>query len=104
GAILSTALLIGPAATSLRLARSPGRAIALAALIGTGVVWLGILLAYDSYSWPPSAQGWPVSFFVVMLVLACYLLGQLKGRPGDRRRGPFSSPPRAGATGRSMWA
>ena len=52
GAILSTALLVGPAATALQLTRRPGRAIVCAALVGIGVMWLGILLAYDSYTWP----------------------------------------------------
>ena len=51
GAILSTALLIGPAATALRLTRRVGRAVAAACLIGVGATWLGILLAYDSYYW-----------------------------------------------------
>jgi zinc/manganese transport system permease protein len=74
GAVLSTALLIGPAATALRLARSPGRAMAASAAIGTATTWLGILLAYDSFYWPPSQHGWPVSFFVVALVLIAYLL------------------------------
>jgi zinc/manganese transport system permease protein len=72
--VLSTALLIGPAATALRLARSPGRAMAVSAAIGTVATWLGILLAYDSYYWPPAQHGWPVSFFVVALVLTAYLL------------------------------
>ena len=68
------ALLIGPAATALRVAKSPGRAMAAAALIGTAITWLGILLAYDSYYWPPHGHGWPVSFFVVALVVVAYLL------------------------------
>ena len=84
GAILSTALLIGPAAAALRLAKSPGRAIACAAVIGVAATWAGIVLAYDSYNWPPAQQGWPVSFFVVSLVLAAYLLAQLTGRRARR--------------------
>jgi zinc/manganese transport system permease protein len=47
GAILSTALLVGPAATALRLTRRPGRAIAAAALIGVGS--------------PGSASCWPTT-------------------------------------------
>jgi zinc/manganese transport system permease protein len=74
GAVLSTALLIGPAATALRLTRSPGKAIAVSAATGLAATWLGIVLAYDSYYWPPAHHGWPVSFFVVALVLAGYLL------------------------------
>jgi zinc/manganese transport system permease protein len=84
GAVLSTALLIGPAATALRITKSPGRAMAVSALTGLVATWLGIVLAYDSFYWPPRGHGWPVSFFVVVLVLAGYLLSYA-GRP---RRAP----------------
>jgi zinc/manganese transport system permease protein len=76
GAILSTALLVGPAATALRLTSKPGLAMIWAAIIGLAATWLGVLLAYDSFYWPPARQGWPVSFFVVVLVFAFYLLAQ----------------------------
>jgi zinc/manganese transport system permease protein len=79
GAILSTALLIGPAAAALRLARRPGLAILLAALIGLGATWGGILLAYDSYDWTPG-HVWPVSFFIVTIIFVVYLLAGLAGR------------------------
>lgn len=74
GTILGTALLIGPAATALRLTRRPWRAMLAAALLGLAATWFGIVLAYDSYHWPPYEHGWPVSFFVVALVFAIYLL------------------------------
>jgi zinc/manganese transport system permease protein len=77
GAILSTALLIGPAATGLRLSRRPGVAMALAAVIGVGAAWLGILLAYDSYDWTSGGQGLPVSFFIVALIFVGYLATEL---------------------------
>ena len=83
GAVLSTALLVGPAATALRLARGPVRAVAAAAAIGVAAVWLGILLAYDSFYWPPAGRGWPVSFFVVTLIVVSYLCTYL----GRRDRG-----------------
>ena len=77
-------------------------------------MWLGILLAYDSYDWPPPHHGWPVSFFVVALVLLAYLLVvadhrqrcagateahvlRLHGQRVDRRR--RSSPLSRGAVG-----
>lgn len=84
GAILSTALLVGPAATALRLTTRPHRALLAAAGIALGCTWLGILLAYDSYAWPH--HGWPVSFFIVTLVLACYLAAGLKARGQGRPR------------------
>jgi zinc/manganese transport system permease protein len=95
GAILGTALLIGPAASALRLTSRPGRAIAIAAAIGVAVTWLGIVLAYDSFYWPPKGHGWPVSFFVVALVLVAYILARLPAlmRARDRPQEP------AGAAG-----
>jgi zinc/manganese transport system permease protein len=94
GAILSTALLVGPAATALRLTARPGLAMAWSALTGLAATWLGILLAYDSYYWPPVRHGWPVSFFVVFLILIFYLLSEV--RPGRGARRPAPAPARAG--------
>ena len=74
GAILSTALLVGPAATALRITRRPGAAVVAAAGIGIAATWAGIALSYESYYWPPYQQGWPVSFFVVFVILAAYLI------------------------------
>ena len=85
GTILSTALLIGPAAAALRLTTRPLRAMLLATALGIGAVWVGVVLSYDSYHWPPHEHGWPVSFFIVALVFLTYLLS---GVPGllERRR------------------
>jgi zinc/manganese transport system permease protein len=71
GAILSTALLIGPAAIALHLAKRPGVAILLAAAIGVVTTWGGILVAYDSYEWT-GGHGWPVSFCIVTLIFLAY--------------------------------
>jgi zinc/manganese transport system permease protein len=57
-----------------------------AAGIGVTVVWLGVLLAYDSYSWPPIHHGWPVSFFIVALALLAYGLASWFGAHGRRAR------------------
>ena len=85
GSILSTALLVGPAAAALRVVRRPGAAVALAAALGILATWVGALLAYDSYDWPPRHHGWPVSFFVVALVLVIYLVCGAIGARGRRR-------------------
>jgi zinc/manganese transport system permease protein len=86
GSILSTALLIGPAAASLRVCRRPVWAAAAAAGLGIAAAWIGVLLAYDSYAWPPHHQGWPVSFFVVALVLVIYLGSGVARRLSGSRR------------------
>ncbi len=87
GSILSTALLIGPAATALRATRRPGRAVLLAGLLGVAAMWLGIVLAYDSYYWPPKEDTWPVSFFVVTIVFVVYLLSGVPAWRERRRTG-----------------
>lgn len=86
GAILSTALLVGPAAAALRVTRRMGSALAAACAIGVGSTVVGVLLAYDSYSWGSSHHGYPVSFFIVALVFVAYLVS------GWSRQGPRSAP------------
>jgi zinc/manganese transport system permease protein len=86
GAILSTALLIGPAATALRLVKRTGQAVVLASAIGIAAVLLGVLLAYDSVSWTSNGQGWPVSFFIVALLFGTYLITLLATRHQPRRQ------------------
>jgi zinc/manganese transport system permease protein len=92
GTILSTALLIGPAATAIRLTKRPLLAILIAVAIGITVMCVGIVLAYDSYEWSHAGHIWPVSFFVVTLIFVGYLLS---GLPELRRRRRGSSTPTA---------
>jgi zinc/manganese transport system permease protein len=86
GAILSTALLIGPAAAALRLTSRVAWALAIACLTGVLATWLGILLAYDSYYWGPGRRGLPVSFFIVTVIFATYLASGLPAVWAARRR------------------
>ena len=86
GAILSTALLIGPAAVALHFAKRPGAAILLAAAIGVAATWSGILIAYDSYEWT-GGHGWPVSFCIVAVIFVTYVLAQARlGRWRSRHK------------------
>ena len=91
GAILSTALLIGPAAIALHLARRPGTAILLSAAIGVAATWGGIVVAYDSFVWT-GGHGWPVSFCIVGLIVLGYLLASRRAprnaRTASRRPEP----------------
>jgi zinc/manganese transport system permease protein len=84
GAILSTALLIGPPAAALRLTRRVSVALGVASLIGVIATWLGVLLAYDSYYWGSSHQGLPVSFFIVAVIFLTYLASALPAGPAAR--------------------
>jgi len=90
GSILSTALLVGPAAAALRITGRMGRSVATASALGVGSSWLGILLAYDSYYWGSAHRGYPVSFCIVVVVFAVYLASGRVERI-RRRRGPVRS-------------
>lgn len=83
GSVLSTALLIGPAATALRVTKNLRAALVVASVLGVVATWLGVILAYDSFYWFPSSQGLPVSFFIVALIFLGYLAS---GLPALRRR------------------
>lgn len=74
GAVLSTALLIAPAAAALRLTQRVGLAILIAIGVGVGSTWLGILMSFESYGWSGGAHSWPVSFCIVLVAVAAYLL------------------------------
>jgi zinc/manganese transport system permease protein len=81
GVILATTLLLGPAAAGLRLARKPWQSFLYAQGIALFAVFGGIYLAFASYYWSGGAS-WPVSFFVVVLIL----LGYLASAPFARQR------------------
>lgn len=85
GAILSTVLLIGPAAIALRLTKRTGHALLLASGTGIAAVALGVLLAYDSVGWTSNGQGWPVSFFIVALLFGTYVVTLLVTRRQPHR-------------------
>ena len=74
GVLLVFALLVGPAATALRITYRPVRAIGLAVGLALAYTWLGILLA--------SLSPWPVSFFIAALSFGVYLPVRLLVRPG----------------------
>ncbi len=79
-AVLSRVLLLTALSPELAAARGvPVRAVGIAYLV---------VLAYDSYYWPPHGHGWPVSFFVVALVLIGYLLSYVRPRAKRAPRSP----------------
>ena len=77
GSLLSTALVVGPAAAAVRVTTRMSYALVIASGIGIVSTWLGITLAYDSYNWMPHNQSLPVSFFVVVDVAVAYGLCSL---------------------------
>lgn len=76
GILLIFTLLVGPAATAMRLAQNPKKAIAIAIALGLIYSWLGILLAANG--------NWPVSFYIAALSFAVYLPVRLLST-GERR-------------------
>ncbi len=66
GVLLIFALMVTPAATAIRLTKKPAYAILISTLIALGATWSGLLIAfYEPY---------PVSFFIVTIVFAIYLI------------------------------
>jgi zinc/manganese transport system permease protein len=86
GAVLSTALLIAPAAAALRLTRRVGLAILISIGIGVASTWLGILISFESYSWFAGAHSWPVSFCIVVVAFVAYLLSGISAPVRALRR------------------
>ncbi len=65
GVLLIFTLLVGPAATAMRLTTSPYSAIGLAIVLGLLYSWIGIFLA--------ATTNLPVSFFIATLSFGIYL-------------------------------
>lgn len=95
GAILSTALLIGPAATALRFTSRFGRAVLLSGVFGLACTWAGIVVSYDSYNWFGAHHNWPVSFCIVALIFLLYIaagpLSKIRRNHSPHRNAPLSS-------------
>ncbi len=85
GSILSTALLIGPPASALKVADRLGRAMLVAAVAGVAATLIGVVLAYDSYYWFASHRGLPVSFFVVVVVVVEFVAASVVQHFRERR-------------------
>lgn len=69
GVLLVFALMVGPAATALRLARRLYWGLALAVGLAVAETWGGIALAY--------VTDWPTTFWIVLLSCSGYLLSLL---------------------------
>jgi zinc/manganese transport system permease protein len=77
GVLLVFALMVGPAAASLRLTSRIGWGLGLAVALALAETWLGLALAY--------ATDWPTSFWIVLLSCAVYFLSLMRWVP--QRRG-----------------
>ncbi len=84
GILFVFTLLVGPAATAMRLARRPGSAMLLSAALALLYTWTGIFLA--------AVSSWPVSFYIASVSFAAYLAvrllepaaGKIKIKTGER--------------------
>lgn len=66
GVLLVFALMVGPAATVLRLTSRVGWGVGLAVLLALAETWLGIALAYNT--------DWPTTFWIVTLSCTVYFI------------------------------
>lgn len=76
GVLLIFTLLVGPAATAMRLSQSPFRAIGIAIVLGIIYCWSGIILAI--------LTNLPVSFFIAALSFGFYLAVRIRESMTER--------------------
>ncbi len=81
GVLLVFTLLVGPAATAMRLVKRPILVIGLAMVLGIVYVWLGIFLAINV-----ADATWPPSFFISTLSFGVYLPVRLLSPLWNERR------------------
>jgi len=79
GVLLVFTLMIGPAATAVRLTTRLGLAVALSAGLALAEAWLGLTFAYYS--------DWPTSFWITALSSGVYFLSLLPGTKRQARHG-----------------
>ncbi|MDA8175319.1 MAG: metal ABC transporter permease [Nitrospiraceae bacterium] len=83
GILLVFTLLVGPAATAMRLTSRPGAAIALSISLALAYTWLGIFLA--------AISSWPVSFYIASISFFTYLAVRLMQQFTRKARHALSS-------------
>lgn len=81
GVLLVFTLLVGPAATAMRIVKHPLWAIGLAMLLGVSYVWVGVFLAVNV-----AGAAWPPSFFISTLSFGVYLPVRLLSPLWNERR------------------
>ncbi|GAC1389913.1 MAG: metal ABC transporter permease [Ktedonobacteraceae bacterium] len=81
GVLLVFTLLVGPAATAMRIVKHPLWTIGLAMVLGVVYVWLGIFLAINVAN-----ATWPPSFFISTLSFGVYLPVRLLSPLWNERR------------------
>jgi zinc/manganese transport system permease protein len=81
GVLLVFTLLVGPAATAMRVVKHPLWAIGLAMLLGVSYVWVGVFLAVNV-----AGATWPPSFFISTLSFGVYLPVRLLSPLWNERR------------------
>jgi zinc/manganese transport system permease protein len=78
GALLVFTLLVGPAATAIRISQRPLWAILMAIFLGLCYMWIGIVLAVDNGIWPASFYIASISFvvYIIVRILSPYWSGR----------------------------
>jgi len=82
GTLLIFSLIVGPAGAAVHLTRRPATTGLVAVGLSLLATWAGMTLAYDT--------GWPVGFFIALIVAAFYLAARILGPRLAARRAPPS--------------
>jgi zinc/manganese transport system permease protein len=78
GVLLVFALMVGPAATALRLTPRVGAGVGFAVMLALAETWLGIALAY--------VTDWPTTFWIVLLSCLAYFGSAMRRRASPATR------------------
>jgi zinc/manganese transport system permease protein len=91
GLLLVFSLLVGPAATMVRLGLAPPLGLALSGGLAVALAWAGLALAW----WTDA----PVSFWIGLLAAAAYLASCVRPRRASSASSSREDTPRAGHAG-----
>jgi zinc/manganese transport system permease protein len=81
GVLLSSALLVAPAAAAIRLTRRPLHSLLLSLAFGLCITWVGLLVSFAGPWRHP-----PIGFSISVLAAFLYAVATLVGRRGGTRR------------------
>ncbi len=84
GVLLSSALLIAPAAAAVRLTHRPLHSLLLSLAFGLGITWAGLLVSFAG-PWRHPPVGFSISALAALVYATATILGRNRRRRGSQR-------------------